>query len=1072
MCMAVTLCAVLAVSAQSADLPNPKTGGAKGGPIAVLFLSWMPLMEKTYGEELTERGFVYATANYLEPIAPEFLDRFNVYVFDDLPIAGDEDRAGRENLPFIMARIRANVEKGAGLLVYASPHDANFRLAWNEEMRPWGVQITPETVLDPTAAFSPWRGYLDNAYAWTENLDRKHPVMAGLGRVYYPTGELAGVGWYAAQHLVCEPGWAPLIKTSLNALLASSHPPLSQWYYETTKPAEYVLAATRPAGKGRLAVLGMPPEYTHRAGYSGHSGYETSMGAVGAIVLKRGDGQVASDTGEMLMRLYAWLAGESGAAGLGGYIQGDPVVKGTAREKPPAGPLQAHKALIGAHSAHSDGQGTVAEYAQAAREAGYSLLVFTEDFEKLTPPRWEALVADCAGNTTTDFICLPGYEIKDPDNNRFLHIAPARYPHPAWLTADGKRLINPYMANFQNSRHTIVAHRPNSCPLPPERLKHFQGISVYTYRGDKLVDNSLNVYVWQVQGASFPLPVVVHEVFGPAEVALAAKTGYQQYTSEDDSLEKAVRRFCRVGLQSPTNPMISGGPRIAPLAVEGTPDPNLIRQNKAERTFRLVVTVNSDIPLRSVTLYDGFTPVRRWLPNASEFRGSAEFAFSHQHTFWVLAEDTQGRSGLRSMFWISPARWPGYFRCTDRQNWLGHIAMYYTGAFLPFGGAYNALKMPIKGTDEGNGLFTNTPGTCMAAKLNLPFTGNDVALTEFVLDEKYVDKTFNDVGLAVYPSQASKVTDVYAGRVRWYSFTQSLPAEPWVALVEYDLMLKRPVEPLQPEGLFPAVDQVRGQKLCWSDGKGGFVNGSLDPKDRATLTPVPRGGLGGGIIPLDEGWAVLDGRIGRLLPGAPDYLPAGTRLAGRFLIAARSNQVGSYDKVSKSFEDAPEAWLQAMGFAGETPYRLTWTRGKLAELAFVAVVAPDNYGVAGEVTQTADIPYQVPLQIGGLNPRWPAGSWRAGGRIAFTGVFENTAWPRLNVAQAGKFYAGSLLTADNPHLVLGLGRWDAEAITVEAHNPTAQPIEATVSTPTEITGYKPFRQQVTVPPGTTVYVEG
>ena len=191
------------------------------------------------------------------------------------------------------------------------------------------------------------------------------------------------------------------------------------------------------------------------------------------------------------------------------------------------------------HSAYSDGQGTVAEYAKAARGAGYSLLVFTENFEKLPRKQWEALVADCQKNSTANFICMPGWEIKDPDGNRFLHLTPSMYPHPAWLTDDGMRLASPYAANFESCGHLLVAHRPDSCPLPPERLKHFQGVSVFTYRGDKLVDNSLNAFTWEVMAGSFPVPIVVHETFGPAEVALAAKTGYQQYTEESDTLQSA-----------------------------------------------------------------------------------------------------------------------------------------------------------------------------------------------------------------------------------------------------------------------------------------------------------------------------------------------------------------------------------------------------------------------------------------------------------------------------------------------------------------------------------------------------
>lgn len=65
-----------------------------------------------------------------------------------------------------------------------------------------------------------------------------------------------------------------------------------------------------------------------------------------------------------------------------------------------------------------------------------------------------------------------------------------------------------------------------------------------------------------------------------------------------------------------------------------------------------------------------------------------------------------------------------------------------------------------------------------------------------------------------------------------------------------------------------------------------------------------------------------------------------------------------------------------------------------------------------------------------------------------------------------------ILTADHPDLVLEVAKWTATAVKLEVHNPTAAAIEATVSTPAEIKGLKPFSRKVTVPAGSTVYVEG
>ena len=170
-------------------------------------------------------------------------------------------------------------------------------------------------------------------------------------------------------------------------------------------------------------------------------------------------------------------------------------------------------------------------------------------------------------------------------------------------------------------------------------------------------------------------------------------------------------------------------------------------------------------------------------------------------------------------------------------------------------------------------------------------------------------------------------------------------------------------------------------------------------------------------------------------------------------------------------EKFPEQWLAAMGLAGPTPYKLNFTRGKLEATTYYATVAPERFGVAGDVATPAEIAFNVPLRLRGVKPRWPAGIWREGGAVVFTGVFEATAWPLLDVSQKGRFYAGNLLTADNPDLVLAIVKWTKDAITIDAHNPTDAPITATVSTPAEITGFKAFQRKVTLPAGRSIMLE-
>jgi hypothetical protein len=202
--------------------------------------------------------------------------------------------------------------------------------------------------------------------------------------------------------------------------------------------------------------------------------------------------------------------------------------------------------------------------------------------------------------------------------------------------------------------------------------------------------------------------------------------------------------------------------------------------------------------------------------------------------------------------------------------------------------------------------------------------------------------------------------------------------------------------------------------------------------------------------------------------GTPATIKAGTRYVARYLIPTAPN---NQDNTAYTFDDHTAQWMTAMGLAGPTPYKLKFTRGRLEDTTYFATVSPDKLGVAGEVATTADIPFDVPLKISGLKPRWPSGIWRENGNVEFTGVFESTAWPRLDVSKKGKFYAGNLLVSDNPDLVLEIVRWRKDAIRIDAHNPTGTAITATISTPAEIQGYLAFKKRVTIPAGTSVTLE-
>lgn len=1095
------------------SLADLKTGGGKGVPITILFLGNGVGSNSGYGEELARQGVAYTNCSYFEPLTADFIRKFGLIVVDRLPPIGQEYEVFGQGMVAYWANmklVRLAVEQGAGALIYPDLADGGGAKCggWNQEMKPWGIQILQMCIRDPARSFGSWRidSGAENSYCWTENL-AKHPVMEGLKRIYYTSANLRWDDCYTAPPLICDKNWTPLVMAMAGATAAQQVD--DQWSDQPIPKGGLVLAAVRSAGKGRVGVLAIHPYYVHQLGYAklanGRHG-EMSPGVVDGIVLKKGDGKVPSDTGALVFRLYDWLGANSAEAGFGGYKSGDPIEKGEAifgqaakhfnpvqdfdqYVMPPSwrhkgalvqvgkdqyfpelsdpfitGELKYFKALIGAHSELSDGKGSVANYAALAKKAGYSLIVFTENFEKLSSGNWDKLVAQCERYSSDEFICLPGIDIQDPEGNHSIVIAPSSYPRASWLTPDGKRVKNPHMLTLAFNNHMVAAHRPGGGPLPYERLKHFQALTVCTYREGKMVDDGQKAYAWQVQNGSVPHPVVVHELFSPEEVATAARAGLQQIMPAD-RVRNAVGYF-RIGMthffDAPARYMVSEGP-IVYNWVSSPKDIGPDAENR--RRFRVAIGVKSDVPLASVTLYDGTTAVRHWLPTGLDFQATADFQHSYQHDLYVVAQDAKGRRAITSAIRTVAERY--HYRCTDRQNWLGDMFPFnccYTGSRLPDG---LDIMMPIKGTAEGSAFFTDVPGTCMAPKINFPFTCNDVALMEVNLDEKYSRALFADVGLDAMPSLPSQPSEVYTAKRRNYSFTPGRSGKHWLILSEFDITLKRDVEPVTVSGLFPAFGSLRGTNFCRWEAENP-VPGVLAKQG---VQDVPNGTLAGGYIALSDGLQIQNGKFG-LAPvkGNPAMIPAGTHLIARFLTAVHGGGSYSFAWSNYGFADNPADWLRAMGFGGTTPYQFTLTRGKLESLAYLASMTPAGGGVAGEVTQTAEINYDVPLQIRGLNEHWVAGSWREGGEVAYTGVFEGTAWPRLDVSKKGKFYAGNLLTADNNELVLEVVKWTKDVIKVEIHNPTDKPITATIATPAEITNYKAFNQAVTVPPGSTLYL--
>jgi hypothetical protein len=950
------------------------------------------------------------------------------------------------------------VAGGGGLFV--SPWVTGGGVETTEAMRPllggWGVDVLAANARDDAHTLPANAPAETPDYSWTTNITAS-PVTAGVKRLYYPIG----MGrWDDAYPTIpfnlTDPRWKPVVRGMAGSQVEQCLQ-YKTWHPVPGAQNPPILAATAQIGKGRVALFSINPLYTFIAPYTDPkttSYGEFTTGSIAGIVMEKGDGQTASDGKRLIRNTLRWL-GEGGAAqGMGGY-DATTYKQITAPAAAPVPPwltgwsadngANYYKVLLGARSAYSSGKGSIADWATAAKAAGYAVLIMTEDLDSFTAAKWPQFLADCQAATTPDLVVMPGLDLRDAYGDRLLLFGQLAYPQPWELTPDGKAMeqIQYLMLGF-GTCHSAIAH-PSSNPLPAQMYKFFSGVVVYTYDADgKLIDDGVQPYETEIYNASQPIPLAVHELNDPAQVAAAAGAGQQMYLMADTPQDAAW--YIRDGMshfwEVPVKVLITSGPMIHSLGGAN-------------------LEAEDDVPITDVRFYDRYDLLRRWTPNALK----AEVSFSpapgnaHLGFFWV--SDQKGRTAISSP--LRTGAFGGYeWRCSDRQNFFS-VAVNYTGTILSDG---VDISVPTFGTDEGKGLWPHQMGPehgeNMCPLLEFPYRSPALTVTDAWVDQRYWRALWDRVAFDAQSPQGTTRSRVYEGRVRYFD----LHYEPYgqrsgdvvpLMLMEVELRLRQPVVPTG--DLFPAfLGLPAAQPDCiikndagqWVSQK--LTKGYLD---------LPVGGQAADVVALTPGLRVgADGQIGFAPPEATDSaLPAGYTWQARYVRL----------DPKKDFT----LQRQALGLSGPTPYTLTFTRGKLTEQAFVAYCAADNGGLAGDLTPYPQMPFPLTVAVEGVNGNWPCEVWQPGAKQPLTpfGVFERRGWARLDVTVGGPFFVGTVVTCSNPALRIGLLDWTKDGLSLELNNPTDQPIEATIATAPEVKDHFQVQAPVKVAAGEQITVK-
>ncbi|HUT37635.1 MAG TPA: hypothetical protein VNE39_29410 [Planctomycetota bacterium] len=1117
----------------AADLPDPKSGGKAGAPISVLFAmgpggaGQLPL-DPAVAKKLDERGYLHRTVSDKEPLTLDYLRQFNVVV-----LAGLSDfNGGSYYAPggVVLLNVAKNVKllqqyvgEGGGLVVVPLMSEAGSQVAatLNAALAPWEMEIGWETVRDDANAIPGHKaGHAAYVYSWTRSIARS-PLTEGVRALAYPGVCMRWDDAYSTTPLLPKDrAWKPLAwgeKTSKCVRLGDGY----KWVDGDSGRAP-VLAAAREAGKGRVAVVGLGAYYLLAYAFDEKRTEvgENSTGPLRGIAFERGDGKSPSDWGILFDNLLRWTAEASAKAGLGGKpeawetklkprsLPADPipdfaVVDWKKAELPPTwahhspnihywrgspfydeipdpmvtGPQQMNKLLIGPRTRYSDGRGSIAQWARAAKAAGYRAVVFAERFEKLRAEDWPKIIADCERNSSKDFACLQGMDIADDYGNRYLILGNTNFPPKGILTPDGKGLQQTSRLSLGFSGHIAVVHRlGNNKGLPTELCRHFQGVSVYTYADDGkggygLADDAFAAYQWQLFNASNPIPIVVHELTDPRQVAKAAATGFQQVVPSQDALD-AIRYF-RYGLahffENPQRYFITEGPIIDKFAIfnKDIGSPACNRDH-----WRAIVGASSpDATIKEAVLYDRsmLRIARRWLPNKPSFSELVDGDHGHQRHFMLVVTDSKGRRAISPHLRTVPR---GYFtRCADRQNWFG-AAGSYTGIWPSgrHGIWYIRPRFPTPTeTEEFGG---KNP---LATIMSLPFASNAVTSTGYLVARRYLRPiAYGMDAWRIENSQPSHTYEAMAPVLKWHDIVTGIGSPegmnpgPMAFLtgVRAELISKVPTTPAN--RLFPGINNVAAGTPYRFVKDGQAVEGKLDGK-ADTILDLPAGASVGDFMLLEPLAVTGKGEMGwRAEPGKE--IPAGTSWRTTYMYV-------------------PWNWRSSLGAEGPTPWSIELRQGHQEDILGLVRLSADGYGVAGTLKAGGEMKF-LPLSVSELSEQWPAALWTPDGLaysfwsglvkqdplpgttsgppfLAHIGILLGFGGAALPNTKDTPFYVGNTLMASDEDLQLAWTLWTATEAGIEVHNPTDGEIKARVWSAKAIPGKFVVDIEVTVPPGTT-----
>ena len=1079
----------------------------EGEPKPDLRMNHFALPDPKLRARLKALGFEVSAAPYASGLTMDFLKQFNVVVMPHPYLRGyapglDDMAAEKQQL------LLDYVQAGGGLLVLRTQgwqfgEDIDELNRW---LAPLDLEIPSEQVVDDEHKLTLESG---SKLSWTDNL-ATHPVTEGVGGIFYTTYH----HMYSDSTSPVKPGkdWTVLLRgkattRSMKTVKGAKPPPPTPGTYASEPP----LLAVRDYGKGRVAVWPVNSTIIWQDGY--HMLWGRGLVMDGESSGMRGDGA------KLVENLLTYLA-EPSRGEFGGF-------KPPPKEEPKpelgfvtidwdkdgySGAYMPHcfVGLIGVKSALSSGTGSPAQFIQAAQEAGYDFVGFTEDLDQLTEAEFGQLQETCKTASTDKFKAYPGFAYLDESGNSWVTFSDRlRWPEPGWWSAKHAGRIKVNNALWRGCRFPpVILLHPHGNPEKAAFQGNFKGLSVYTYASGKLLDDALDVYL-RLQRMRYELcPVAVHLVTSPEQVKPAKSTGYQTYVRwNDHSMAEALSSHIPAykGTYIFTRScFISEGPILEDNRIRNFATSDLVLP--ANDRIRIHIRASAPGGLREVAILDADAPRpwRRFLPGGKDvFDATIDHFHDRQYNLILTATDTEGRKALGWNAWTAVQE-NNYPRCSDNLN------------TMPRGKWWGAPKhmQNVRGIENyqavRNFRYLGVPlleGLAESVRAAIEYYPVLVCrfgtILDCLIDDHHPVSASANLDHTDLPELAEPNV-FFGGKVRHTLFT------PWqdgalITLVEGDFTAKQDIESKRAQILSfngrqgaDCVSATRpdGRLYCAKlNTRMPHCGGELPLNGFAAILPQPfRGSVG--MIALQEGLRYL------AFTGGSDMCNfRGLLWDGKRTVKAGEKLTYRYLGVNSALDAPPDTRFVAeivdtLGLGREPAYQVRPTTGSVTGTRFILNLQADGYAFTGTLTE-AKLPLNLPVMIAGLNPRWHAGVWYKGSCRLHTAEWVvndmNQRWTerrvrtvkdeiqhfpvmedgvgflQLNTTFGAKNVTiGNLLVSDNPNVCLTLvdRRPGREAFVI--HNPTDAAIACEVRPGPGFTLLGDFRSSMTVPPGSSV----